>query len=455
MNFNKLVFTLIILICLLVISGCNSNQQTAKSGAEAFTEWAKENVSPVKTIEPGSGFDDLRPLGSIIGDAEVVCLGESRHDVHEYFRLKHRIVEYLVEEKGFTLFAMEEGMPYAEKINEYISGGEGNPENLLSKTGNWFIWDTEEILELIKWMRNYNDNPEHRRKIRFCGFDMTDPLPGIRNLLAYLDRADPVYAENLRKQDTGLDLFNANIWTEILNRYKALSAEKADELAGLYKNLINRFENKRPEYISKSTEAEYENIFRQLITVDQANEFFISGVKGTMDDAGDARERAMADNIKWLLNQKEKNERLIIWAHNFHVAKNFIDIYPPNQPPSKGMKPMIQILNEDINKKPFSVGFCFNRSDYPDRQIPPAEDDMLDAALARVNVPVFLLDLRSAAKNEPVYNWLFQKQSMRGQGGTAELFPGKTYDALIFVEKITKAVSSQRARTRFNNLRRE
>ena len=39
--------------------------------------------------------------------------------------MKHRIFEYLVERKGFSVFAFETNWPDVESVNRYVRTGEG------------------------------------------------------------------------------------------------------------------------------------------------------------------------------------------------------------------------------------------------------------------------------------------------------------------------------------------
>jgi len=36
----------------------------------------------------------------------------------------------------------------------------------------------------------------------------------------------------------------------------------------------------------------------------------------------DFRDRQMAENLKWLVQKKYPNEKIIVWAHNLHILKN-------------------------------------------------------------------------------------------------------------------------------------
>ena len=86
------------IIVLLILLSCSCAE---KSEEEQVIEWISENAIQISTVEPGNGFEDLLPIGEMIGDARIVSLGEPTHGNREVFQLKHRIIEYLVKENGF------------------------------------------------------------------------------------------------------------------------------------------------------------------------------------------------------------------------------------------------------------------------------------------------------------------------------------------------------------------
>jgi hypothetical protein len=65
-------------------------------------DWFRSAAIPLKTTEPGHGFEDLRPFRELIGDARIVSMGEATHGTREFFQLKHRLLEFLVTEMGFA-----------------------------------------------------------------------------------------------------------------------------------------------------------------------------------------------------------------------------------------------------------------------------------------------------------------------------------------------------------------
>lgn len=68
------------------------------------------------------------PLKQIIGNARVVALGEATHGTREFFQMKHRILEFLVREMGFTTFGIEATCAESNRVNDYVHTGVGIPQ---------------------------------------------------------------------------------------------------------------------------------------------------------------------------------------------------------------------------------------------------------------------------------------------------------------------------------------
>lgn len=129
------------------------------------------------TVEPGAPFDDLSPLKPILADKRVVALGEATHGTREFFRMKHRMLEFLVREMGFTLFGMECSTTVTDSVNQYLQGGAGDPNEIANQLTYW-PWATEEVGDRLAWMRAYNAEPGVTRPIKFFGID---PVNGDRD----------------------------------------------------------------------------------------------------------------------------------------------------------------------------------------------------------------------------------------------------------------------------------
>ena len=208
----------------------------------AELEWLRKNAIAFKTDRAESGFDDLQPLKAIIGDARIVGLGEATHGTAEFFRMKHRLVEFLASEKGFTLFAIEANMPEAYRVNDYVLNGKGDPKALLRGMYFW-TWDTQEVLDMILWMRKFNASGKGR--IQFLGFDMQTAAVAAENAREFVADLDPAFAKDTAEAYDGLD--------EAIHQAMAAGMEPAAPAVGIDK--VNLARTQRVAAVLKHMEA--------------------------------------------------------------------------------------------------------------------------------------------------------------------------------------------------------
>ena len=413
--------------------------------ADAFVAWAKQNAVPIMTVEPGKGFADLEGLKGIVGAARLVFLGESRHDAHEQALLKHRMVEFLVEKMGFTAFVLEESVPHAARLNEFILNGRGDLRRLLNGLAYWFLWDTEEMFNLITWMRHYNEDPANATKLRFYGMDIVAPGLAVANVLAYLDTVDPGFAASLRGKPLGQDLFDDGNWPKSAERYESLSLEQKAALKANYAELVGTMEKQRGPYVARSSAGEYEWALREALVAQAGNEMFSSGSRVA---GGVIRDRAMADNLRWIMEHEAHGERIIVCAHNLHIAR---DTFLMPGESGERLSDVACHLSKELGSDMVSIGASFNRGRYArvgsgeDVVFAPADSNSVDGALARVGSPRFMLDLRDAPKKGAVADWLGSEQRMRAQDFDVELIPARAYDAVYFVDSISRSTQNPQA----------
>jgi erythromycin esterase len=186
------------LFCLLFVSiglpGCvvpSPRNIAPPPKLSAAQTWIKQHAIVLKTTDPKASLDDLLPLKPLIGTASLVGLGEATHGSHEIFTMKHRLLEFLVEQMGFTIFAMEGSWSAGEQINQYVVQGQGDAAHVLQLLQQW-PWNTQEVLDLLKWMSAYNADPTHLLKLSFAGFDCQLIEPNTyESVIRYLQSVDP------------------------------------------------------------------------------------------------------------------------------------------------------------------------------------------------------------------------------------------------------------------------
>jgi erythromycin esterase-like protein len=161
--------------------------------------WVKANAHPLTTVEAGHGFDDLAFLEKAVGDARVVGLGEATHGTREHFQMKHRLLEFLATKMGFNVFAIEANMPESYGVDRYVSGGEGDPAALVGGMYFW-TWNTEEVLDMVKWMRAFNEREaaaKSGKHVRFAGFDMQMPEYSQKIVRRFVEKHDAEFLPEL------------------------------------------------------------------------------------------------------------------------------------------------------------------------------------------------------------------------------------------------------------------
>lgn len=163
---------------------------------QPVVEWIAAHAVRLQTPVAGHGFADMQPLKKMIGNARIVSLGEATHGSREFFQLKHRMLEFLATEMGFTIFSIEANMPEAYRLNDFVLNGNGDPAKLIKGMYFW-TWDTQEVLDMVLWMREFNKSGKGR--VQFTGFDMQFPDVAAGIVSEFVTRADRDYIASVRE----------------------------------------------------------------------------------------------------------------------------------------------------------------------------------------------------------------------------------------------------------------
>jgi erythromycin esterase len=418
------------------------------SPGPAFGDWVASHGIPLATVDPNADDADLAPLRGIVGGARVVCLGESRHDASEQFRLKHRMIRYLVEEMGFSIIVFEEGMVQARTVDDYILGGAGDPETILGGLSVWFAWDTDEILAFVEWMREYNADPSHETKIRVCGLDCTAPRPGLIEALDYIEGVDPGFAEQFDTGSLGLSLFTDGDWRVTFERYAAMSDARRAAIGQAYEDLADYMNARRSDFVRRSSPEEFDWAMRQVYVGQAAHDLYCSQSR---EEGGVIRDLAMADNLAWILDEELPGRKAVVWAHNAHVSRA-----PFTMPDAFDgtLVDMIYHLSDRLGDDLVSIAGTCHHGEYgtgsgiDQRTMAPTDTTYLGGALAQSGANLMLLDLRDVPQGSPASRWLGRERRMRGQGVDMVCVPADAYDAVYFVRTITQTHPGPRAAAR-------
>jgi erythromycin esterase len=243
--------------------------------------------------------------------ARIVGLGEATHGTHEFFQMKHRIFQYLVENLNYKAFGFEADFAESIYLNNYITTGEGNLEEIMRTRMHFWVWRTEEVKELLEWMKNYNMGKSDEEKIHFVGFDcqFTDLQPDL--IRGYLEPLLPDLWETVSPVlDQVKDFVQSN--------YEQLSNGEYESIKTQLESMETQFAANKNQLVNGSSLNEYEITMQLFRTVRQA---FISNYTFYHNDLT-WRDRYMAENARWIADFFGQNTKIALWAHNAHIAKN-------------------------------------------------------------------------------------------------------------------------------------
>jgi erythromycin esterase len=252
----------------------------------------------------------------MVGSARVVGLGEGTHGTREFFLLKHRLLEFLVSEMGFTHFAIEATWPESNDVNRYVLTGEGDPAKLLANLYFW-TWNTQEVLDLIKWMRRWNETALADRRVQFVGFDMQFPGAAMDTVTEFVQRVDPTSLSYVGGRYACLALYrnHGRVFIRSAAQYGALSAPQKDACKTGLHEVLAFIDDRQASFEAASSRAKYSNVRQSARLVQQFEEMASSSSTASL-----VRDKAMAENTQWLLDQAGPSARMVLWAHNYHVS---------------------------------------------------------------------------------------------------------------------------------------
>jgi len=278
----------------------------------------------------------------------VIGLGEAAHGTREFFRLKHRLIRYLVERQEVRLFGLEANFAETLALDRYVRYGEGDPEEALADVYFW-TWNTEELLALVEWLRAFNDGREVGDRVRFYGFDAQFTAGPAAALDSYLRTADRLAELGIGDDLASLDDDGRLADDEETRVARLDAADRVVTTAG------ERLDIQEAAHVAATDRGTWQLARRHLRTLARTRDH--KRARHT-DDSGRAiavRDRAMAANVAWMLDYANTDmDRIVLWAHNAHVSRTEDRATDGTGAPSMGYH-----LAERYGEEYYALGFDF------------------------------------------------------------------------------------------------
>lgn len=397
------------LACILFMLACQSSK-----------------LLPVYPLVTSSKTDtDLSAFKQLLKNKRVVMLGEFSHGAKEINQFRKDFIKYLHEELGYELLLFESGI--GEGISIEYDRAELSPTQMVTAgvTGPWHTKDYVEIMDYIK------TSPS----LHVAGFDVQRTG---RSFGRWLQKALPAITSHPDKFAEVETLFGEMLRQFRNRKVKADQAleDKQAHLTHLYQELTKLFEQNKTSLVNEWGEKRTDLAMRTLDNRQAYLDYFMA-FKRTNDYRARwaARDSFMAINTLWLVNELYPDKKVIINAHNFHIAKH-----------NEKELTMGEILAEEFGEDLYAIGVFGGKGSYANNSRKPepmsmskAKHDIQQIVLRTPHeISIFPIPSDTAQSSQ---HWLFEpilvNHSFINLENDKELIPAKAFDAIIGIKEIS------------------
>lgn len=396
-------------ICLALFAGC-SNSTSSVSADLSYTQ------ADIETI----------PISS---DVQVVGLGEASHGVAQYHQLKADVFKSLVKNNGCRTFIIEGDFGGALKVDQYINGGNGTVEEAVAEIG-FAIYRTQEMADLVDWMRSYNETVSQEEALHFYGMDIQRFDNNKEYLFSILDQTVPelsaeyseIFAQLTDEKRTSLD-------KTTLNNAKESISEFIDKMDTVEADIVERLGQSAFDFARECANTIYAYCDVQLSSNYNA-----------------IRDRYMYEKVEWFL-QHSDDSVLFINGHNGHIGKTSV----------AGYTCLGELLSKNLDNGYYSIGTDAQKTQFNSQKdngefevVEVSNSNNLNDQLTHTNNHQYFIDFKSAVLDETWKRILGSEQTITTlnvslssvqkklkSAYTTTIIPQFTFDGMIVFQTVT------------------
>ena len=441
---------LLLLLALLIAGGCDSSTEpegdefdwtglltdeemltdedpNAPEENPAWADWIRSNNIAIRSLE-AENFSDLKLLAPYLDDRRIVQLGESGHGVAEFNKTKVRFIKFLHEVMGFNVIAFESALFECFYTNQNASSLTPHDMMVNSIFGVWHTWEVVSLFEYVK------EVCETDRPLTLAGFDIQmSSSKGASHrpefLRQLLDTVDTDFASHVYDVDSRF-ISNYTDVDFIRENKAALIAE--------YESIVNFIDEHKQELVANSPgDPSVPAIARQIAwSVTKNIEHLFAYYTGLVGQAYEIRDKNMAENVEFLINELYPEDKIIIWAHNLHVC------HDRRSMPAGVANSMGKWIVDSHRPELYTVGLymCRGKAAWNNREIyeiTPVMKGSIESVLYRTRRKYCFVDMLGRERNDG-NSWMFELVSGKDWGRTDwPLVPRNQYDAILFIDTVS------------------
>lgn len=396
---------------------------------EDWVAWIEANHQPVRSLT-AEDYSDLTFFAPLLADKRVVQLGESGHGVREFSQMKVRVIKYLHEELGFDVLAIESSL-YECFVADRKVGSEA-AQTVLDRCA-FSVWRTSAVLELFEYIESTRAT---ERPLRLVGMDTQVSSPmGVAGRPTFFHdvvaQFDGAYADTVAAIDTN---FIENHRRTAAGQHVYLLGNR-DWLIPAYERLAGFLESQLPALAAIGDEAYREGLVGAQTA--RSTIAFIEQLTTESTVSTEHRDLGMSANMTFITDRLYPDEKVVVWAHNFHIRHANHQIDPLPAPFTMGHWQK-QRLNDDV----YTIGLYMytgntaanDRSVYPVAQ---ALSGSVESVLYNARRHWMFVDLRGAETSAGT-GWIDGTVTANAWGvNPVSMVPRTQYDGILFVHTVT------------------
>ncbi len=379
-------------------------------------QFLEKNAFPV--LEKNRSAKNRWPkLKKTLAGKRIVLIGEFTHGAKEIFQLKNELMKYLYEELGFEVLLMESGIGELMSVN--LQKDSLSPREMTY--GLIGPWRTKANEDLMRWVKT--------EELELAGFDV--------------QRSGQSFQEVLKTLGTSLSDWDVESLIQMELQFtivaRRLRSENYEAVKDLTLKLINRYQQLVDDLDQEGIVFEEYFLAYAKRTLINRKEFLLYFLQFSKNKdyrrRWEARDSMMADNIRWLLREVYPDKKVMISAHNFHIARF-----------NEQEEVMGEMLQEQFGHQMYSIGVfagageLANNSRIKEALQPPASDHLdIKHLIGHLKAPFHFLPILT--QRQPGDDWLHKpivvNDSFIDLVGSNKLILAQHFDALLLIDKVS------------------